>query len=133
MMYERAQGPLHKQPRAPQNRRLTIPHGVGPYVKLVFAEMRRQGRTYDAVEIASGVLRCTMKAWRKKNAPGLTSIEAVLNALGWHFTPTPILDVLPAAIADDLTSLAERMDAEIPEVWAALIEISINQRKRLAH
>lgn len=133
MGYDREHGPLHKQPPNRHARRLTIPDGVGPYVKLVFAEMRRQGRTYDAVEVASGVLRCTMKAWRKKNAPGLTSIEAVLNSLGWHFTPTPILDTLPAELADDLTALAGRMDAEIPEVWAALVEVSIDQRKRRSH
>lgn len=133
MKYDREHGPLHRQPRNRRARCLTIPERVGPHTRLVFAEMRRQGRTYDAVEVASGVLRCTIKAWRKKNAPGLTSIEAVLNSLGWHFIPTPMLDALPAGLADDLSVLAERMDTEMPEVWAALIEISINQRKQRGH
>lgn len=42
---------------APRKRRpstVTIPERVGPHVKLVFAEMRRQGQTYDAVEAGSG-------------------------------------------------------------------------------
>jgi hypothetical protein len=129
MQYDREHGPLFRQPHNPRARHLTIPEGIGPHVKLVFAEMRRQGRSYDAVEVASGVLRSTMKAWRKKNVPSLTSIEAVLNALGWRFTPTPVLETLPADVANDLTVLAERMNAEIPEVWAALIEISIQQRQ----
>jgi hypothetical protein len=131
MKYDRGHGPLHRQPRNRRARSLTIPERVGPHARLVFAEMRRQGRTYDEVQESSGVLRATMKAWRKKNAPGLTSIEAVLNSLGWHFTPTPMLDTLPAGLANDLRALAERMDAEMPEVWAAMVDFSRHHHKPL--
>ena len=70
--------------RRPGYRRsVTMPERVSPHVKLVFAEMMRQQRTYDEVEAASGVRRPTMKQWRRKNAPSLDSLEAVLNALGF--------------------------------------------------
>jgi uncharacterized protein YerC len=42
-------------------RTVTVPKRVSPHVKLVFAEMARQQRTYDEVEAASGVRRPTIK------------------------------------------------------------------------
>lgn len=128
MTYDREHGPLHKQPPNRYARRLTIPDGVGPYVKIVFAEMRRQGRTYDAVEVASGVLRSTVKAWRKKNAPGLTSIEATINALGWSFVPVPVVEILPPEIVGDLAIIAAKMQARMPETWAALLDVALHQQ-----
>ncbi|MHC2278886.1 hypothetical protein ACVME8_005497 [Bradyrhizobium diazoefficiens] len=65
------------------NRRtVTMPERVGPHVKLVFAEMARLRVTYDETEEGSGVRRASIKAWRRKNKPGLESLEAVLGSWG---------------------------------------------------
>lgn len=128
MKYDREHGPLHRQPRNRRARCLTIPERVGPHARLVFAEMRRQGRTYDEVQESSGVLRATMKAWRRKNKPGLESLEAVLNSLGWNFTPTPSAEILSPDLAGELDAVATKLATGLPEVWAALIDIGMQQR-----
>jgi hypothetical protein len=128
MKYDRKHGPLYRQLGNRRSRNLTIPEKVGPHTRLVFAEMRRQGRTYDEVQESSGVLRATMKAWRRKNKPGLESLEAVLNSLGWNFIPTPASDVLSPDLASELDVVAAKMKIGMPEVWAALIQIGIQQR-----
>jgi hypothetical protein len=94
---------------------------------LVFSEMARQGFTYDQTEEGSGVRRATIKAWRKKNAPGLESIEAVLGFLGWGFVPVPSLQALPPAFAGDLTALALRANSDIPTTFAALVAVGVEQ------
>ncbi|MDH2401340.1 hypothetical protein QCM77_15470 [Bradyrhizobium sp. SSUT18] len=48
-------------------RTVSMPERVGPFARLVFAEMARQRVTYDSLEERSGVRRATLKAWRKKN------------------------------------------------------------------
>jgi hypothetical protein len=82
----REDGPLYRYTnRRPGYRRtVTMPERVGTHVKLVFAELARQQRTYDEGEAASGVRRPTIKQWTRKNAPSLDSLEAVLNSLGFH-------------------------------------------------
>ncbi|UZE50978.1 hypothetical protein ONR75_10340 [Rhodopseudomonas sp. P2A-2r] len=132
MKYDRIDGPLYRQPLNRRSRNLTIPARVGPHTRLVFAEMRRQGRTYDEVQESSGVLRATMKAWRRKNKPGLESLEAVLNSLGWNFTPTPSLEVLSPDLAGELDAVATKLATGLPEVWAALIDIGMQQRNKRA-
>lgn len=113
------------------NRRtVTMPERVGPHVKLVFAEMARLMVTYDETEEGSGVRRASIKAWRKKNRPGLESIEAVLGWLGWDFTPTPAIKVLPPHIAADLAAFAAKLQTDLPNTWAALIDIGVERKLR---
>lgn len=89
--------------------RIQIPERCHPLAKMVFAEMRRQGVTYDELEWRSGVLRSTFKAWRTHNKPGLESIEAALGALGWSVLPVPIADrVLPDSLRADLQAVAAK-------------------------
>lgn len=78
--------------------RITVPARANPLAKLVFAEMKRQGFTYLDLEMASGVLTSTFKAWRGDNSPGLLSIEAALGALGITLVPVPKLDTLPETV-----------------------------------
>ena len=123
-------GPLYRHtPRRAMRRTVTMPErGVGPHVKLVFAEMARQQRTYDEVEIASGIRRATQKAWRHKNAPGLTSIESVLNRLGWHFVAVPAhVEMLPPSVAAKVAELAALAQMEMGEVWSAAVQIAALQ------
>jgi len=112
-----------RQPRKPRLTRITVPEGVSPHVKLVFAEMKRQNVKYDLVEERSGVLRTTVKAWRHKNAPGLTLIEAVLGSLGWDFVPVPRAEVLPEAMRADLAEVAERHGQTMTKTIEGLISI----------
>ncbi|WP_204165291.1 hypothetical protein [Methylobacterium radiodurans] len=84
--------PLKYSRRNPEPRRrrpstVTVPEGVSPHVKLLFAEMRQLNVTYDEVEEGSRVRRAALKAWRHKNRPNLGSIEAALGFVGWDFVP----------------------------------------------
>jgi hypothetical protein len=118
---------------APRKRRknprtVTMPEHVGPHVKLVFAEMARQRMTYDSLEERSGVRRATTKAWRRKNRPGLESLEAALATLGIGFVPVPALEALPPELAGELTALALKLRMNVPQTWAALIDIGVTQK-----
>jgi transcriptional regulator with XRE-family HTH domain len=88
--------------------RITIPERCHPLAKFVFAEMKRQGVTYDELEERAGVLRSTFKAWRTNNRPGLDTIEAALGVLGWSALPVPKAHAIPAELRDDLAQVAER-------------------------
>ncbi|MBA9065442.1 hypothetical protein GGQ91_004859 [Methylobacterium fujisawaense] len=114
----------------PKKRRpstVTIPERVGPHVKLVFAEMRRQGQTYDAVEAGSGVNRPTIKAWRHKNRPNLDSIEAVLGHLKFEFVPLPTERALPPEIVEALRPIAERLDLTMPEAIRLTAQVAYRE------
>ncbi|CCD94624.1 hypothetical protein BRAO375_3660018 [Bradyrhizobium sp. ORS 375] len=100
-----------------------MPERVGPHVKLVFAEMARLRITYDEVEIGSGVRRASVKAWRKKNRPGLESVEAVLGFLGWDFVAVPRAKVLPDEVRAELQPIADKLGLTMPQTITALIEI----------
>lgn len=89
--------------------------------------MKSAGHGYDPVAEASGILRSTLKSWRHRTAPTYSSIEACFNAIGWHFFPCPKVETLPSEIAADLTRLAARMKADLPEVWSALGELGADQ------
>lgn len=89
--------------------------------------MKETGRSYDEVAEASGLLRATLKSWRRHAAPSYSSIEAAFGAIGLSFIPTPRIEVLPGDIAADLARLAAKMKAELPEVWAALGELAADQ------
>ena len=120
-------GPLYLQPQKRNRRTVTMPDRVGPHVKLVFAEMARQRRHYDAVAEASGVRRASLKAWRRKNRPGLESLEAVLNALGWRLIPTPGIEVMPPQFGAEIARLAAAAQVTIPDVWAAMTLLAAGQ------
>ncbi|WP_184515906.1 hypothetical protein [Tardiphaga robiniae] len=108
-------------------RTVTIPDRVGPHVKLVFAEMARLGVTYDEVEEGSGVRRASVKAWRKKNRPGLENLQAVLGFLEWDFAPVPTLQALPPDLAGELTALALKLQLNMPATWAAVTAVGVQQ------
>jgi transcriptional regulator with XRE-family HTH domain len=100
---------------APAPRRaskITIPERCDPRAKVVFAEMQRQGVTYDELEHRSGVLRSTFKAWRTNNKPGLDTLEAALGALGWSLLPIPAMEHLPDSVREGLKALAAQWENE---------------------
>ncbi len=110
------------KPKAPKYR-ISIPDNVSPHVKLVFAEMQRQGFTYDEMAWVSGVQRAALKAWRVKNYPSLRAVEAVFGALGYDFCPIPRAEVIPPEIVAELKPIAERLKITLPEASRFLVEI----------
>jgi hypothetical protein len=112
--------------RRGNHRTVSIPERVGPHVKIVFSEMARQRKTYDQVEEGSGVRRASMKAWRKKNRPGLESLEAVYGFLGWDLIAVPRAKVLPEEVKSELQPIADKLGLTMPQTIAALIEITTN-------
>lgn len=125
--YERADGPLFRQPPHHNKRLVTVPENAGPHVRLLFSILRQQGRILDDLAEASGVKRPCLKTWRNRSYPGLDSLEACLASLGWTFTPCPRVEVLPDDIAADLARIAAKMKVEMPEVFSALVEIAAGQ------
>ncbi|MDH2399810.1 hypothetical protein QCM77_07590, partial [Bradyrhizobium sp. SSUT18] len=63
------------------------------------------------------------------NRPGLESIEAALATLGFGLVPVAALEALDhPELAGELTALALKMRMNIPQTWAALIDIGIEQK-----
>lgn len=108
--------------------KITVPKRCHPAAKIVFAEMRRQGVTYDELEYRSGVLKSTFKAWRTHNKPGLESIQAALGALGWEFLPMPRLENLPESVRAKLAEAAEEWGSEDDLLCELLAEIAHSPR-----
>jgi hypothetical protein len=104
--------------------KITVPERAHPLAKAVFAEMKRQGVTYDSLEWRAGVLRSTFKAWRTSNLPGLDTISAALGALGWDVLPVPKVTTLPDGLRADLEALAAKHCTALPclEFIAAAVE-----------
>lgn len=100
--------------------RITIPTRANPLAKLVFAEMSRQRVTYFDLEMASGVLTSTVKAWRRDNAPGLASISAALGALGWALVPVPNLNDVPDQVREALDQFGEHFFSDEQAFGAAI-------------
>jgi cytosine/adenosine deaminase-related metal-dependent hydrolase len=94
--------------------KITVPEHCHPLAKAVFAEMRRQGVTYDELEHRAGVLRSTFKAWRTNNRPGLDTIEAALGSLGWHVLAVPRPEALPPQLREDLEAVAAKHCTSLP-------------------
>lgn len=103
---------MQNRPTPLKPSRVTVPQRAHPAAKIVFAEMRRLGITYDELEFRSGVLKSTFKAWRTHNAPGLDTIQAALGSLGWEFLPVPRLEHLPEAVRALLAQAAEAWGSE---------------------
>jgi transcriptional regulator with XRE-family HTH domain len=101
---------------APKKRasKITVPEHAHPLAKALFAEMRRQGVTYEELEHRAGVLRSTVKAYRKNNRPGLDTIEATLGALGWTVLPVPRASMLPEGLRADLEAIAAKHCMAMP-------------------
>ena len=91
-----------------KRRPVSIPERAHPLAKFIFAEMGRQGFSYDALAWKSGVLRTTFKSWRTNNRPGIETVEACLGALGWALLPVPRRETLPAAMRVDLEAIATK-------------------------
>ena len=87
--------------------RVSVPEHAHPIARLVFFLMRESGKTYDALEYESGVLRCTIKSWRNEKLPGLRSAEAVLGALGWGLAPYPQMESLPPHVREMTEELGQ--------------------------
>lgn len=117
--------PRPKQEISPQPSKITVPKHAHPAAKIVFAEMKRQGVTYDELEYRAGVLKSTFKAWRTHNSPGLESIQAALGALGWEFLPIPKLAHIPADVRAKL--------AEAAEVWGSEDDLLCELIAMVAH
>ncbi|MDR6302540.1 hypothetical protein GGQ85_000211 [Nitrobacter vulgaris] len=63
-----------------------------------------------------------------KNRPSLESLEAVLNALGWHFIAVPAhVEMLPPSVAAKAAELAALAKVELGEVWSAAVQIAALQ------
>jgi hypothetical protein len=75
---------------------------------LVFAEMKRQGVTYDQLEWDAGVLRSTFKAWRTNNLPSIPTICAALGVLGWDVLPVPKVERIDPDLRADLETVAAK-------------------------
>jgi len=108
--------------------KITVPKRCHPAAKIVFAEMRRQGITYDELEFRSGVLKSTFKAWRTHNKPGLESVQAVLGALGWEFLPIPRMENVPPAVAELIRKAAETWSDEDAVLCEVIAEIATSPR-----
>jgi hypothetical protein len=67
--------------------RITVPDRAHPLSRLVFAEMQRQGITYVDMADKSGISRETLTAWRVRNVPDLTSLEACFGVLRLRLAP----------------------------------------------
>jgi len=100
--------------------RISTPAHANPLAKLLFSEMRRQNVTYFELELRSGVLTSTFKAWRVHSTPGLTSIEAALGALGWTLVPVPKLETLPEQVRVHLSKIGEYFASDEQALGAAI-------------
>lgn len=114
----RARLPGHRNGRAPS--KITIPQRANPFARLVFSEMKRQNISYHELEHLSGVLVCTIKAWRAENRPGLETIESCLGALGWSLVAVPLVDRLPQEAADALEVLGQHFASDLETYGFAL-------------
>ena len=69
--------------KAAHGKKVTIPEGVHPFVKFVFASMRDQRLGYGVVQEKAGVHRGLLSNWRTKYTPNIVNLEAILNVLGY--------------------------------------------------
>lgn len=109
-------------PPKPRGSRVTIPRHCHPAARIVFEAMREQRVTYDELEARSGVLRSTAKAWRSKNAPGMTGLEAVLGALHHRLVAVPNVEAMPPELRADLEPLAAKHGADLQHLVGWLVE-----------
>jgi hypothetical protein len=102
---------------------ITVPERAHPIAKLIFAEMKKQGKTYSELEFESGVLVTTTKAWRQHSRPSIESAEAALGALGWSLVPVPRMDRLPEKLQSGIARLSTEWIKEEPILGELLAEM----------
>jgi hypothetical protein len=103
---------MAKAPAPKKPSRVTVPPRAHPLARLVFAEMQRQGVTYEELSFRSNVLPHTFKAWRTDNTPGLSTIEACLGSLGWALVPVPRFEEVPENVRAGARALAAEWQNE---------------------
>lgn len=103
---------LENLPQSKRPSKITIPPHAHPHARLVFALMSEYRVTYDTLEVDSGLLRSTIKAWRSSNTPSLQSIEAALGVFGWSLVPCPPLGDLPADVLAQAEEFGQRFKSD---------------------
>lgn len=69
----------------------SVPRGVIPLVKLVYALMLKREITYGEVAEESGVGYCSLSdQWRTRSGQSVQNLEAVLNTLGYKLAAVPV-------------------------------------------
>jgi hypothetical protein len=106
--------------------KVTVPPRAHPLARLVFRLMRDTRTTYDELEMQSGVLRSTFKAWRTSNLPSMASLEAALGSFGWRIVPCPPIDGLPDEVRDKLDEVGQHFCSD-DETLAAAIFAAISK------
>lgn len=103
---------LENLPQSKRPSKITIPPHAHPHARLVFALMKEYRVTYDTLEVDSGLLRSTTKAWRSSNTPSLQSIEAALGVFGWTLIPCPPLGDLPPEVLEQCEDLGMKFKSD---------------------
>ncbi len=111
------------KPRSDRQSHITVPKQGHPIAKLIFAEMKKQNKSYSALEWESGVLVTTAKAWRTHSRPGLETAEAALGALGWSLVPVPRMERLPKKLQAELERLSSEWATDEPLLNLLLAEM----------
>lgn len=93
---------------------MTVSEWAHPLCKIAIAEARRGNRTYDDLEYTSGVLRGTMKEWRRGTSPRLFTVESVLGTVGWKLKALPHARTLRASLRRDLEAVLDKFAPEVP-------------------
>lgn len=101
--------------------RITVPKHAHPLSKLTYTLMREQGVSYLELELRSGVLSSSFKAWRNCSTPSLASIEAVLGSLGWRLIPCPAVDSLPAELREKLEAIGQHFRSDDEALASAIL------------
>lgn len=103
---------------------MTVPETAFPLCKVAFAEAKRGHHTYDELDYLSGVLRGTMKQWRRGVVPRIFTIESILLTMGWRLEALPHSTEIPEELRRDLEAALDRHGASIPAL-AYLPEVSL--------
>lgn len=106
--------------KAPKSSRITVPQRAHPLARLVFSLMRKTSTSYFELEMRSGILLTTMKAWRSANVPSLTSMEAALGSFGWRLVPCPPLEDLPDHVREQLEEAGQHFVNDDQAIAAAI-------------
>jgi hypothetical protein len=94
---------------------MTVPAEAHPLCRFVFAEAKRQRCRYEDFEFETGVLKGTVKEWRKRGKlPRITNLAAALTYLGWEIQAVPFANSVPDALRRDLEAALEKHGAAIP-------------------
>ena len=105
----------HHHGKSKRPSRMTVPDGAHGLARIVFAEARRQCKTYEELDLESGVLRGTIKEWRKPGKlPHIVTVEAALTYLGWDVAAVPFANAIASALRRDLGDVIARHASTVP-------------------